>query len=369
MQARKEEGRSRKSSTAKDARRSQAKPAAKTKPKATAAVGKVAAGKVKASEKKTAKTKIVAKEKTKVATKRVAVVEKAKPAASKVQAVAKPLSKSNAKASKPADGKATETKVSEAKAAEAKAIAKNGVKPSSAPRSAREAKNGRPHETELSLKQAAASKAADKNAIANATAKIPGVPRAGEDRLLSDRGPRTDDSKTEIKVPVARVSPQFNVGETVVYPARGVAEIMAIEDKEIGGRRQSFFVLRVHDTEQKILVPVLNAAENGLRRPISEAEVREIFRILKVTDIPLDTQTWNRRYRGFVEKLATGSVFSVAEVLRDLSRVKVVKDGLSFSERQMLERARTLIVKEIAVARSQAEDQVREQIEAIFVAN
>jgi CarD family transcriptional regulator len=174
-----------------------------------------------------------------------------------------------------------------------------------------------------------------------------------------------------VKVDATKLEPrpdegEFKVGETVVYPARGVADIVAVEDKEIGGRRQSFYVLRVHDTEQKILVPVNNAAQIGLRRPISEAQVREIFRILKVTDVPLDTQTWNRRYRGFVEKLATGSVFAVAEVLRDLSRVKIVKDGLSFSERQMLERARGLIVKEIAVARAKPEDAVRQQIEAIF---
>jgi CarD family transcriptional regulator len=167
-------------------------------------------------------------------------------------------------------------------------------------------------------------------------------------------------------VPKPEAEGEFRVGETVVYPARGVADIVAVEDKDIGGRRQSFYVLRVHDTEQKILVPVNNAAQIGLRRPISEAQVREIFRILKVTDVPLDTQTWNRRYRGFVEKLATGSVFAVAEVLRDLSRVKIIKDGLSFSERQMLERARGLIVKEIAVARAKPEDAIRQQIEAIF---
>lgn len=174
---------------------------------------------------------------------------------------------------------------------------------------------------------------------------------------------KVDPTKAEVK---PDTEGDFKVGETVVYPARGVADIVAVEDKEIGGRRQSFYVLRVHDTEQKILVPVNNAAQIGLRRPISEAQVREIFRILKVTDVPLDTQTWNRRYRGFVEKLATGSVFAVAEVLRDLSRVKIVKDGLSFSERQMLERARGLIVKEIAVARAKPEDAVRQQIEAIF---
>jgi CarD family transcriptional regulator len=133
---------------------------------------------------------------------------------------------------------------------------------------------------------------------------------------------KVDPTKAEIK---PDTEGEFRVGETVVYPARGVADIVAVEDKDIGGRRQSFYVLRVHDTEQKILVPVNNAAQIGLRRPISEAQVREIFRILKVTDVPLDTQTWNRRYRGFVEKLATGSVFAVAEVLKQGRRVATLQ--------------------------------------------
>ncbi|MCS6856539.1 MAG: hypothetical protein NZM37_02395 [Sandaracinaceae bacterium] len=159
---------------------------------------------------------------------------------------------------------------------------------------------------------------------------------------------------------------EFKVGEVVVYPARGVADIVAIEEKEIAGKRQSFYVLRVHHTEEKILVPVQNATQVGLRRPINEAQVREIFRILQITDVPIDTQTWNRRHRGFLEKLATGSIFSVAEVLRDLSRVKLVKENLSFSERQMLERARNLIVKEVAIARSVPEEVVRQEIDALF---
>ena len=173
-----------------------------------------------------------------------------------------------------------------------------------------------------------------------------------------------------VKVEAAKVETkpdeegEFQVGETLVYPAQGVVEVTRIEVLDIGGRRQRFYVLRKPETEQIIRVPVSNAAQ--LRRPITEAQVREIFRILKVTDVPLDTQTWNRRYRGFVEKLGTGSIFAVAEVLRDLSRVKIVKDGLSFSERGMLERARGLIVKEIAVARAKPEDVVRQQIEAIF---
>jgi CarD family transcriptional regulator len=167
--------------------------------------------------------------------------------------------------------------------------------------------------------------------------------------------------------PVAAASEgDFAVGETVVYPGRGVSDIVAIETKDIGGKLQPFYTLRVHDTQQKVFVPVSTAAQAGMRRPISETEIREIFRILKVTDVPMDTQTWNRRFRGFLEKLQTGNVFTIAEVVRDLSRVRLAKDVLSFSERQMLEKARGLIVKEIAIARSKPEEQIREQIDAIF---
>lgn len=175
-----------------------------------------------------------------------------------------------------------------------------------------------------------------------------------------------------IAAPVAAIPApvvnSFKVGDHAVYPARGVAEIVSIEDKDIAGKRQSFYVLRLLDTDHKIMVPVANAASIGLRKPISEGDIRRIFQILKVKDVPIDTQTWNRRQRAFVEKLSTGSVFEVAEVMRDLERVKDVKDALSFSERQMLERARQLLIKEIAVSRNKTDDIVRAQIDALFAA-
>jgi CarD family transcriptional regulator len=172
--------------------------------------------------------------------------------------------------------------------------------------------------------------------------------------------PRTATKKSDESQPDT-----FKVGDKAVYPARGVAEIVSIDEKDIAGNRQRFYVLRLLDTDHKIMVPVSNASGIGLRKPISDKEIKEIFRILKVTDVPFDNQTWNRRYRGFMDKIKTGSVFDVAEVLRDLSRLKSSK-ALSFGERQMLEKARGLIVKEIAVARGKAEDKVLTEIESIF---
>jgi CarD family transcriptional regulator len=160
----------------------------------------------------------------------------------------------------------------------------------------------------------------------------------------------------------------FKVGDKAVYPAQGVAEVISIEEKDIAGNRLKFYVLRILDTNRKIMVPVNNAKSVGLRRPISEEEIEEIFAILRERTIAFDNQTWNRRYRGFMDKIKTGSVFDVAEVMRDLYRLKAEK-SLSFGERRMLETARALIVKEIAVTREKSEEKVQAEIEEIFETN
>jgi CarD family transcriptional regulator len=160
----------------------------------------------------------------------------------------------------------------------------------------------------------------------------------------------------------------FKVGDKAVYPAQGVAEVISIEEKDIAGQRQQFYVLRILDTNRKIMVPVDNARNVGLRPPISEKEIQEIFAILRERTIAFDNQTWNRRYRGFMDKIKTGSVYDVAEVMRDLYRLKAEK-SLSFGERRMLETARALIVKEIAVTREKSEEKVQAEIEQIFETN
>lgn len=157
----------------------------------------------------------------------------------------------------------------------------------------------------------------------------------------------------------------FKVGDKAVYPAQGVAEVTSIEEKDIAGNRLKFYVLRILDTNRRIMVPINNAKSVGLRPPINEREVREIFAILKERKFAFDNQTWNRRYRGFMDKIKTGSVFDVAEVMRDLYRLKAEK-SLSFGERRMLETARALIVKEIAVTRDKPEEKVQAEIEKIF---
>lgn len=161
---------------------------------------------------------------------------------------------------------------------------------------------------------------------------------------------------------------EFKIGDKAVYPARGVAEVVSIEEKDIGGSKKKFYVLQILDTDHKIMVPVDNAKNVGLRPPISESDIREIFALLKEKTVAFDNQTWNRRYRGFMDKIKTGYVFDVAEVMRDLYRLRAVK-SLSFGERRMLENARTLIVKEIAIARRKSEEKIQAEIEKIFEQN
>ncbi len=159
----------------------------------------------------------------------------------------------------------------------------------------------------------------------------------------------------------------FKIGDKAVYPAHGVAEVVGVDNKEINGQICSFYVLKVLDNEMQIMVPKAKAEQVGLRPVATSDEVEEVFDILREQDVVIDKQTWNRRYRGFMEKIKTGSLFEVAEVYRDLYRLKSSK-VLSFGERRMLDTARNLIVKELAVARKWTQEKAEKELERAFAA-
>ena len=157
----------------------------------------------------------------------------------------------------------------------------------------------------------------------------------------------------------------FKVGDLAVYPAHGVGLIERIESREISDCRQDFFVMRILDNGMIIMIPTNNVENVGLREIIEHKEVPKLYSILKKRDVPIDNQTWNRRYREYMDKIKTGSVFEVAEVYRDLLILKVEKD-LSFGERKMLDTARNLLVKEISLAKKVGEEQVEKELDKIF---
>ena len=157
----------------------------------------------------------------------------------------------------------------------------------------------------------------------------------------------------------------FDVGDKAVYPVHGVAEVVALENRDIGGNDQSVYVLKILETGLKILVPCANAATVGLREIIPKKEVKEVYAILKSGEGNGDTQTWNRRYREYMEKIKTGSVFEIAEVVRDLALLQQNKD-LSFGERRMMDTAKSLLVRELALAKKSSEDKIVKELDSIF---
>jgi CarD family transcriptional regulator len=141
-----------------------------------------------------------------------------------------------------------------------------------------------------------------------------------------------------------------------VYPAHGVGVIESIEHRRIGECEQSFYVMKILKNNMVIMIPTATSNNVGLRSIISPKEEK---------DVEIGAQTWNRRYREYMEKIKTGSVFEVAAVLRDLYLLQEDKD-LSYGERKMMDTAKSLLVKELSIANQTEECKVEEKIEQIF---
>jgi len=157
----------------------------------------------------------------------------------------------------------------------------------------------------------------------------------------------------------------FQIGDKAVYPGHGVGVIEAIETKQISGRELMFYILRVLDNGMTIMIPRDNVGAVGLRGVIRKLEIPKVIQILKDRDVEVDTQTWNRRYREYMEKINTGSIYEIAEVLRDLYLLRAEKE-LSFGERKILDTAKNLLVKELAIVRDVKETDVLREFRSIF---
>lgn len=159
---------------------------------------------------------------------------------------------------------------------------------------------------------------------------------------------------------------QFKVGDHAVYPGHGVGRIEKIEVKEILGSKHEFYSVIILETGMKVMIPAANIKSVGLRPLINKEEANRVVEILKDKNVKIDNQTWNRRYREYMDKIKTGSVFEIAAVLRDLYVLKVDKD-LSAGEKKMLETAKMLLLKELSLA-PEVKDVINldHEIKAIF---
>ncbi|MCG8416762.1 MAG: CarD family transcriptional regulator [Proteobacteria bacterium] len=157
----------------------------------------------------------------------------------------------------------------------------------------------------------------------------------------------------------------LSVGDVAVYPVHGVAEVIAVEDRVVAGHPLSVYILKVRATGSTIMVPTVKADAVGLRAPISEDEVAEVYGILRSRDGGHSAQPWNRRQREYNEKIKSGSIFEIAEVYRELRLLGQSKE-LSFSERRMADTATSLLVAEVAIARDVSEAEILHEIDEIF---
>ncbi len=158
----------------------------------------------------------------------------------------------------------------------------------------------------------------------------------------------------------------FQVGDLAVYPAHGVGRIDAIESRVINGERQDFYIMKVLENGMVIMIPTRNVQSVGLREVIDENEVPKVYRIMQEErDATLESQTWNRRYREYMEKIKTGSLYDVAQVFRDLFLLKLEKD-LSFGERKLYDTAQGLLLKELSTAKNTDEKTILSEIESLF---
>jgi CarD family transcriptional regulator len=176
----------------------------------------------------------------------------------------------------------------------------------------------------------------------------------------------TDNSVKEKSSSPKGLEKRFSVGDLAVYPAHGVGRIEAIESRVVNGETHDFYIMKILENSMVIMIPTSNVASVGLRDVIPKKEISKIMDVIKAKrELAIDNQTWNRRYREYMDKIKTGSLYEVAEVFRDLSLLKLTKD-LSFGERKLYDTAHMLLIKELSTAKETDEKTVSAEIEGLF---
>ena len=153
----------------------------------------------------------------------------------------------------------------------------------------------------------------------------------------------------------------FNIGDKVVYPMHGAGIIESIEEKEISGEKIRYYIIKLPMGDMKAMVPLNKVSEIGLRQVVDEDEILKVFEVLK-SDTTKMSNNWNHRYRENMEKIKSGSIFEIAEVVRNLS-VRDRQKGLSTGEKKMYENARRILLSELVLAKDMAENQMMQMLD------
>ena len=156
----------------------------------------------------------------------------------------------------------------------------------------------------------------------------------------------------------------FKVGETVVYPHHGAARIIKIQARKVRGETRVYLTLEVAQGDLTIMVPAENVEEIGVRDVVDQAGLENVFEVLRTEQVEEPTN-WSRRYKANQEKIASGDVLKVAEVVRDLSR-RDTDRGLSAGEKRMLAKARQILVSELALAQKVEETAAEQTLDEVL---
>jgi CarD family transcriptional regulator len=144
----------------------------------------------------------------------------------------------------------------------------------------------------------------------------------------------------------------------------GAGVIVAIEEREVLGEKQKYYIMKLPIGEMKVMIPMKSVEELGLRQVIGEEEVRRVYQVLQGEETPMSTN-WNRRYRAKMEKIKSGDIYEVAEVVRNLT-IRENDKGLSTGERKMLDTARQILISELVIALDSTEEKIVETITGFF---
>ena len=152
----------------------------------------------------------------------------------------------------------------------------------------------------------------------------------------------------------------FNVGDKIVYPMHGAGVIDAIEEKDILGEKQAYYILKMPG-EVKVMIPTAKADEVGVRNIIDKESADKVLGVLEKDETEMD-KNWNKRYRDNMEKMKSGDVYEIADVVRNLS-FKQKEKGLSTGEKKMLNNAKQILVSELVLAEHSSQDEVEQFID------
>jgi CarD family transcriptional regulator len=185
---------------------------------------------------------------------------------------------------------------------------------------------------------------------------------AKQEETISDTMLENEAGDLEISRETAHI--EYEVGDFVVYPHHGAGKVLKKEIKEMIGEKREYLTIKILHNDMTVMVPTENAGVAGLRRVIDEEAVEKVLGVLR-DDVSQMPKNWNRRFKHNRDKIKTGDVFELAEVVRNLA-IRESDKGLSTGEKQMYTRAKKILASELMYALEMEEDEAEEHLDKLI---